>query len=189
MPSKIDLVNRVLSELGKNPVIALTETDASAYISRKLDELYPELLLMWRWTWAIKYREDNTPNVLNYSPDYVYTYTLPADFGHFYKWAETGDQWPVYEFVNGFLLAQTRPVQYYYIVAAASYEVLQPLSARALVLYTAAKSANTLTNNQNLKKDLEIEFEKKIVQAITQNHMENPVTQMPYNDFNRIQFF
>lgn len=188
MPSFLELVNRTLSELGRLPVQALSDSDDAVYVGRKIDELYPEVLLDCNWTWAIKYRTDDTPLTVSISPDYIYTYQLPGDFGKFYKWAMTGAQWPIYEFINNFLCAQTRPIQYYYIVNQASYENLTPLFARALVLYAAAKSAPTLTNNVSFAGYLEKEYEKSRIKAILENDMERSVQQMPYNDFNRITY-
>lgn len=188
MPSKIQLVNRTLSELGKLAVASVNETESSQYVSAKIDELYPELLLDCAWDWAIVYREDSSPVSSDFSPDYEYTYALPGNFGSFYKWASTGSQWPIYEFVDGYLLAQTNPVQYYYIRSDANYTDFSVLMARALVLYTAAKSAPTLTNNMQLAAYLEKEYEKKRIEAIIENRMRQSIQQVPYNDFDRIQY-
>ena len=188
MPSQLQLVNRCLSELGRLPVSAITDSPDAEYVAAKIDELFPEVLLDCNWTWAIKYRTDDTPLTTNFSPDYSYTYQLPGDFGKFYKWAATGAQWPIYEFADGYLLAQTLPVQYYYIVNQASFEFLTPLFSRALILYAAAKSAPTLTNNVQLSNYLEKEYEKARVKAILENDMERSVVSTPYNDFNRITY-
>lgn len=188
MPSELQLVNRALSEIGRLPVSEITDSQDAEYIANKIDELFPEVLLECNWTWAIVYREDNTPLTTSISPDYSYTYQLPGDFGKFYRWASTGAQWPIYEFINNFLCAQTRPIQYYYIVNQASFEVLPPLFSRALVLYAAAKSAPTLTNNIKLAAYLQKEYEKIKVKAILENDMERSVTSTPYNDFDRLTY-
>lgn len=188
MPSQLQLVNRCLAELGRLAVSRISDSQDAEYVAAKIDELFPEVLLECNWTWAIKYRTDDTPLAVTISPDYIYTYQLPGDFGKFYKWAATGAQWPIYEFINNFLCAQTRPIQYYYIVNAAAYSILPPLFSRALILYAAAKSAPTLTNNVNLTAYLEKEYEKMKVKAILENDMERSVVQTPYNDFNRITY-
>ncbi|MBX4189682.1 hypothetical protein KW791_00070 [Candidatus Parcubacteria bacterium] len=188
MPSELQLVNRVLSELGRLAVSAITDSDDAQYVAAKLSEVYPELLLDYNWNFAVVYRADNTPLSTDFSPDYIYSYQLPGDFGKFFKWAATGAQWPIYEFADGMLLAQTRPVQYYYISNQVAYTVLPPLFSRALVLYTAAKSAPTLTNNLKLSEYLEKEYEKSRIKAILQNDMERSVTTTPYNDFDRITY-
>jgi hypothetical protein len=188
MPSQLQLVNRVLSELGRTPVTAITDKDNSIIIANKIDELFPEILLDCNWTWAIKYVNDGSPLVTNFSPDFTYTYQLPGDFGKFYRFATSGPQWGDYEFVDGYLLAQTKPVQYYYIVRDADYEVLPPLFARALILYTAAKVAPALTENQNLFMYLEKEYQKKRIDAILENDMQRSITQTPYNDFDRMNY-
>lgn len=188
MPSQLQLVNRCLSELGRLSVSSITDSDDAKYVAAKINELYPELLLETNWNFAVVYRTDSTPLSTDFSPDFSYSYQLPGDFGRFFKWAATGAQWPVYEFSDGLLLAQTLPVQYYYISNQVSFTVLTPLFSRALILYAAAKSAPTLTNNVSLMGYLERQYEKALVKAILQNDMERSVTTTPYNDFDRISY-
>lgn len=188
MPTHLQLVNRTLSELGRLAVASIDESPDAQQASAKIYELEPELFLVYNWTFLVRYIFDNTPLTFNFSPDYNYTYQLPGDFGHFFKWQATGSQWPIYEFADGYLLAQVKPVGYYYIVNQAVPEVYTPLFARALVLYAAAKLAPTLTNNVQLATYLEREYEKMIAKAITQDDMERSVSATPYNDYNRITF-
>lgn len=188
MPTHLQLVNRTLSELGRLSVASINESPDAQQASAKIYELEAELYLVYNWTFLVKYTFNNTPLTFNFSPDYSYTYQLPGDFGHFFKWQDTGSQWPIYEFADGYLLAQVKPVGYYYIVNQAVPEVYTPLFARALVLYAAAKLAPTLTNNVQLTVYLEKEYEKMIAKAILQDDMERSVTSTPYNDFNRITF-
>jgi hypothetical protein len=188
MPSELQLVNRCLSELGRLPVVAITDSDDARYVAAKINELFPEVLLEANWNFAVKYITDDAPLTAIFSPDYSYTYQLPGDFGKFFKWATTGAQWPVYQFADGYLLAQTLPVQYYYIVNSCSFSVLTPLFSRALILYAASKSAPTLTNNVALAQYLEKEYAKALSKAILENDMERSVTTTPYNDFDRITY-
>jgi len=188
MPTHLQLVNRTLAELGRFAVASVDESPDAQQASAKIYELEPELYLVYNWTFLVKYTLDNTPLTINFSPDYNYTYQLPGDFGHFFKWQATGSQWPIYEFADGYLLAQVKPVGYYYIVNQADPLVYTPLFARALVLYAAAKLAPTLTNNIPLTNYLEKEYEKMIAKAIIQDDMERPVFTSPYNDYERITF-
>ena len=188
MPTHLQLVNRTLSELGKPAVASITESPDALQASAKIYELEPELYLVYNWSFLVKFTLNNTPLTFNFSPDYQYTYQLPGDFGHFFKWQATGSQWPIYEFADGYLLAQTLPVGYYYIVNQAAPEVYTPLFARALVLYAASKLAPTLTNNVQLTTYLEGQYEKMIAKAIVQDDMENPHFATPYNDFDRVTF-
>lgn len=188
MPSELQLVNRALSELGRLPVTAIADSPDAIYVQNKLTELFPEVLLEANWTWAIKYRNDNTPLTMSVTPDYSYTYLLPGDFGRFYRWASTGAQWPIYEFIDNYLCAQTRPIQYYYIVNQASYEVLLPMFTRALVLYVACMSSPTLTNNVQLTSYLEKKYEKWLSKAILENDMRRSVVSTPYSDFDRLTY-
>lgn len=188
MPTHLQLVNRTLSELGRLSVASIDESPDAQQASAKIYELEAELFLVYNWTFLVKYTFNNTPLTFNFSPDYSYTYQLPGDFGHFFKWQATGSQWPIYEFADGYLLAQVKPVGYYYIVNQADPLVYTPLFARALILYAAAKLAPTLTNNIQLAQYLEREYEKIIAKAIVQDDMERPVFSTAYNDFDRVNF-
>jgi hypothetical protein len=188
MPTHLELVNRTLSELGRLQVARSEESPDAQAASAKIYELESELYLEANWSFLVKYIFDNTPLTFNFSPDYEYTYQVPGDFGRFFKWQATGSQWPIYEFADGYLLAQVKPVGYYYIVNQAVPEVYTPLFARSLVLYAASKLAPTLTNNVQLAAYLQKEYEKILAKAITQDDMLNPHFQTPYNDFDRITF-
>ncbi len=188
MPTQLQLVNRTLSELGRLMVASIDESPDAQAANAKLIELVPELYLVYNWTFLVKFIIDYTPLSFNFSPDYIYTYQLPGDFGHFFKWQYTSSQWPIYQFTDNYLLAQTLPVGYYYIVNQADPMVYTPLFARALVLYAAAKLSPTLTNNVQLTAYLEKEYEKIIAKAIVQDDQERSISSTPYNDFNRIQF-
>lgn len=188
MPSQLEMVNRTLAELGRPAVQQIAGNANAEYIAAKIAELYPELLLSYTWTFATVYKYDDNPRSVNFSPDFTYTYQLPANFGQFFKWATSGAQYPAYEFVDGLLLAQTRPVQYYYIVNDADYTVFPPLFARAVVLYAASESAPILTNDVQLATYLEKKFLMTLDKAIKQDAMQRSVVQVPYNDFDRILF-
>lgn len=188
MPTQLQLVNRTLSELGRLAVASIDESPDAQQANAKILELEPELYLIANWSFLVKYIFDNTPLNFNFSPDFSYTYQLPGDFGRFFKWQATGSQWPIYEFTDSYLLAQVKPVGYYYIVNQADPSVYTPLFSRALILYAAAKLAPTLTNNIQLAKYLESEYSKMIAKAEVQDNMLNPISTTPYNDFNRITF-
>lgn len=188
MPSELQLVNRCLAELGRPSIVAISDSEDAQYVDNKINELYPELLLEYNWNFAVIYRSDDTPLVDNFSPDFVYTYQLPGDFGKFYRWASSGSQWPFYQIVDGLLLAQTKPIQYYYIKNYVDFQYLPPLFSRMLILYAAAKSSLVLTNNVQLTAYLENEYTKIRTRAIEQNDMERSVMSMPYNDFDRLTF-
>jgi hypothetical protein len=188
MPSLLDLTNRVLSELGKLPVTAITDSDIAEIVSNKIIELAPEILVDYNWNFAVVYVANFSPETTNFSPDYVYSYQLPGNYGKFFKWATTGAQWPQYAIIDGMMLANTLPIQYYYIANDVPFENWPPLVARALVLYTASKVAPTQTNNVNLAKYLYEQYKDARTKAILQNDMERSVQSTPYNDFNRVTF-
>lgn len=188
MPSLLDLVNRTLSELGRMSVQQVTDSPDAEAVQNKIIELAPEVLLDYNWNFAIVYVENSSPLTVNFSPDYVYSYQLPGNYGKFFKWATTGAQWPYYAIWDGMMLANTLPVQFYYIANDIPFVDWPPLVARQLVLYAACKTAPTLTNNLQLTGYLEKEYEKARVKAILWNDMERSVMSTPYNDFDRITF-
>jgi hypothetical protein len=188
MPSLLDLTNRALSELGRLPVTVIEDSPDAQAVANKILELYQEVLLDYNWNFAIVYVDNSSPETTNFSPDYVYSYQLPGNYGKFYRWATTGAQWPLYAIVDGMMLANTLPIQYYYIANDILFEFWPPLVARALVLYAACKAAPTLTNNMQLAGYLEKEYEKARTKAILENDMERSVQSTPYNDFNRVTF-
>lgn len=188
MPSLLDLTNRALSELGRLPVEAITDSADAQTVSNKIIELAPEVLQDYNWNFAVVYVANYSPETTNFSPDYVYSYQLPGNYGKFFKWATTGAQWPLYAIIDGMLLANTLPVQYYYIANDIDFQYWPPLVARMLVLYAASKSSPTVTNNVNLTIYLQKEYEKMRTKAIMWNDMERSVMSTPYNDFDRITF-
>lgn len=188
MPSLLDLVNSALSELGRLPVETVNDTPAAQTVSNKILELAPEVLQDYNWNFAVVYVADYSPETTNFSPDYVYSYQLPGNYGKFFKWATTGAQWPYYSIIDGLLLANTLPVQYYYIANDTPFEVWPPLVARQLILYAASKVAPTLTNNIQLTAYLNQEYKAARTKAILWNDQERSIQSTPYNDFDRITF-
>ncbi len=193
MPSLLELTNRALAELGRPSVTTIDPDDTSSspdaiYVSNKILELYKEVLLDYEWNFAVVYVANYSPETTNFSPDYVYSYQLPGNYGRFFQWAATGAQWPLYAIMDGMLLANTLPVQYYYIANDIPFESWPPLVARLLVLYAACKSCPSLTNDVKLTAYLKEEYKEMRMKAITQNDMERSVQSTPYNDFDRITF-
>lgn len=185
MPSKIELVNRALSELGKLPIAKIEDSEASIFLSNKIDELHPELLLVTNWLWAITYKSDSTPLISNFSPDYSYSYQLPSNFGKFFRFINASTDYAYYMFADGMILSNSNPIQYYYIVNDVDYSIIPALYARALILYAAASCSLNLTNNVQLTGYLDNQYKLARIRAILQNDMERSVQQMPYNDYGR----
>ena len=188
MPSLLDLTNSALSELGRPPVTQISDSPAALQVSNKILELYKEVLLDYNWNFAVVYVANYSPETVNFSPDFVYSYQLPGNYGKFFKWASTGAQWPYYAIEDGLLLANTLPIQYYYIANDIPFEFWPPLVARMLILYAAAKVSPTMTNNLNLSKYLYGQYTDSRTKAILENDMERSVQSTPYNDFDRITF-
>ena len=188
MPAKITLVNQVLAELGKGEVIQFDSNNLAMIIAARLDKLLPELLLACDWSFAVKYKEDDAPMTQNFSPEYVYTYQLPPDFGKFYRWPLGLIRSSPYLFLDELLLTNVRPVAYYYITNALIYEQLTPLASSALVYYCAAQTSPNATNNEGMTKRLYEQYNMQLARAIIEDRMRNPITSPPYNDYDRINF-
>lgn len=185
--SKLTVINQALLSLGFSPVANEKESEAAQFISEKLDSLLPILLLSETWCFAVKYREDNTPITQNFSPDYRYTFQLPFDYGRFIKLGANRFVLD-FEWVDGYILTNTKPFAYYYLVNTIDYRIIPPLFARTLALYAAADSAVPLTQNVNLANYLEGKYEKEKINALLLNNMERDIKTAPYNDFDRVMW-
>lgn len=186
MPSLLSLVNDTLLQLGKLPVQNVTDSEIAQFVQAQILSVYQEVLLAYEWNFAVVYVANYSPMTVNFSPDYVYAYQLPGNYGRFFKWATTGAQWPLYAIWDGQLLANTNPVQYYYIANDIPFVNWPKLPARALVQYAAFMCAPTSTNNVSLVKELEDRYKAAMANAIRQNDMERSVRSTPYNDFQRL---
>lgn len=190
MPSKIDVVNQTLSELGRQPIAdILNSDDANFIISPKMDLLSKELLLRTDWNFAIKYVTNDTPLSTSFSPDYLYTYQLPADFGKFDRISDNTtlsvNFGLYYRLIDGYILTNARPINFYYVVNQVDYAVITPLFERLLAIYTASDVSLVLTNNAELTAYLRKKYEDMLKNAIIQNDTERYVQSTPYNDFDR----
>lgn len=182
--SEIDVVNQALIEIGRQPVVQITDSPDSKLIAAKLELLLPVFLASTVWNFAVKYVTNNTPLTVPFSPDYQYSYQLPADYGRFWKFGT--NVYPlVYQFTDGLLLTDVRPVSYYYIVDSVPYDVITPLFFRALSIYVASDVAFVLTNNAELVKYLRAKYENESSNAILLNDIERDITTTPFNDFDR----
>lgn len=182
--SELDVVNQALLELGRLPVIQISDRADAQLIDAKIDVLLPKLLAATSWNFAIKFVNNNTPNTQSFSPDYLYAYQLPPDYGRFFKFST--NCFPLsYAFVDGLLLTSTKPIAYYYIVNNVDFDAISTLFYRALALYVAADVAFVLTNNAELAIYLEKKYEKEKSDAILLNDMERMIQTTPSNDFDR----
>lgn len=182
--AKIDIINQALMEIGQLPVIQETDSQAAQLISAKIDILFPLLLLSSTWNFAIKFVSNNTPSTQSFSPDFVFTYVLPFDFGRFFKFGT--NTFPLYyEFIDGLLLTNVRPVQYYYVVNNVDYSAITTAFYRALSLYAAADTCMVLTQNAPLTKYIQEKYEMDKSNAILLNDQERYIGSTPYNDFDR----
>lgn len=189
MPTKLDVVNQTLNELGRLPVTNLNDSQDSQLISNKLDILLPQMLTRTDWNFAIKFVEDDNPLSQTFSPDFVYSYQLPADFGRMDRFSPDAVNFGFYfRLIDGLLATNSKPVKYYYVVNNVDYDVLPPNFYRALVLYAASTSCLTLTQDQSLKRELMQEYKDMLMGAILENNMERYVQSTPFNDFDRQVF-
>lgn len=192
--SQIDVINQVLNEIGRPAVDALLMTTPAApadalVILNKLNLLLPDLLLRGEWVFATKYLFNNTPNTVPFSPDFLYSYTLPADYGRFSAVAPISapnvNFGLYYAIFDGLFCTNGKPLQIYYIVNNCSYTVLPAAFTRALVYYCAYEVSMPLTNNLELTAYLKQKWKEALTDAVRYNDMERMVQSTPYNDFDR----
>lgn len=182
--SQLDVVNQALLELGELSVTAITDTAHSQILAAKINILFPMLLLETEWNFAIQYVSINTPLTTNYSPDYIWTYQLPSNYGRFFKWST--NCFPLaYTIIDGLLLANVKPAAFYYIVNSVDYDAISTLFYRALALYAAADCAAVLTQDKALVTYLQQKYEKQRSNAVLLNDMEREIQTAPNNDFDR----
>lgn len=185
--TQLDVVNQALMEIGSLPVTSVTDNEKAILINAKIDLLLPVLLTSTPWKFAVKYVTDNTPLTVDFSPDYQYTYQLPADYGRFWKFST--NVYPLqWQIVDNLLQIDVRPVSYYYIVNTVDFTYFTPLFYRALALYAASDVAFVLTNNADIAKYLFQKYEDARNNAILLDDMEREVSTMPFNDFDRQVF-
>lgn len=185
--SKLTVINQALLALGSSPVANEKESEAAQFISEKLESLLPILLLSETWRFAVKYREDSTPITQNFSPDYLYSYQLPFDYGRFIK---LGVNRFILDFsiTDNLILTSSNPFCYYYLVNSIDYSIMPPIFARTLALYAAADSAIPLTQNVSLAQLLNSHYLQEKTNAILLNNMERDIKSTPYNDFDRVMW-
>lgn len=187
MATKLQVVNQVLSEIGREPVTALTDNDQVNYIiSPRLDLLYSELAQLTDWNFLIQFVTLDTPNLIPFSPDYLYSYQLPSDYSRFDRLSwQTINYGLFYRIVDGLFNTNMRPVLLYYVTNIIDYTVITPLFQQALALYCAADVCVGLTNDYKLASYLEKKSFDKKSDAVRQNDMERNVIQTPNNEFYR----
>ncbi len=185
--SRLTIINQALLALGSSPVANEKESEAAQFISEKLDSLLPILLLSETWHFAVKYREDSTPITQNFSADYRYTYQLPFDYGRFIKLGANRFVLD-FELVDGYILTNSKPFAYYYLVNTLDYSIMPPIFARTLALYAAYDSAIPLKQNVQLANFLHTQYQQEKMNALLLNNMERDIKTAPYNDFDRVMW-
>jgi len=190
MPSKLDVVNQVLGELGRFPVASILNTDdAAQIISSRTDLLSLELLQRTDWNFAIEYFSSTTPLAQSFSPDFLYSYALPFNYG---KFDRTSPMYPnfglYYRIVDGMICTNANPISFYYVVNQVDYSVITPLFERALITYVASDVCLVLTNNAQLEVYLKAKYDEKLNDALRSNDQERYIQSTPYNDFDRMVY-
>jgi hypothetical protein len=182
--AKIDVINQALMELGRLPVINEHDSQDAQLISAKLDVLLPLLMLCTTWNFGLGFVNSNTPLTTTLTPDFEYNYLLPFNFGRFFKWST--NSFPLYyEIMDGILMCNIKPVQYYYVLNNVSYSAIGASFYRALALFAASDTCMALTQNAALTTYLRGKYLEEKSNAILLNDMERDVVSTPYNDFDR----
>ena len=186
MPSKLDVVNAALNELGRLPVQALEQSADSQILSAACDTFLQELVTKTDWNFLIKFVKDNNPLSQSFSPDFVYSYQLPADYSKLDRFSPQSTNFGFYyRIIDGLICTNSKPIQYYYVSNALDYAVITPLFFQALSLYLAFRRCMVITQDQALMRTLSSLYMDKMTSAILLNDMERYVETAPFNDYDR----
>lgn len=186
MAVELDYVNGILSELAIKNVQSINDNETSLFIYNRLRVLYVHVLQRANWNFAVEFIYDASPMVYNISPNYQYTYLLPADFGHLFKF--TNQILPtVYEIVDGYLLCNSKPVQYEYIKNNQSLSVFPPLVMDMIVLYVASRVCLVLTQDIKLTSYLKSLYEERFSECVRVNAFANQIDNAKHINYDRPQ--
>lgn len=190
MPGTLDIVNGTLALMAQVPVSSVNDTDKSLIISNNVDRYFQDLLRREMWNFALAFIFDNTPNTTNISGEFLYNYTLPYNYGRFFRfqWRTSPQFGFYYVILDGVMMTNSRPVSYYYVVNDCSLNVISAPFEQALIYYLAAEYTLPLTNNEKLSAQNRALYYEKLADAVQQNNMELYISQTPYNSFDRQTF-
>ena len=187
--SRLDIVNQALTEIGRLPVTNINDSEDATLLDVKLNLLLPVLLQETVWNFAILYREDNTPLSSPLTPDFSYTYQLPADYGRMFQFGNIINNFAApYLISNELISTNEKPISYYYIINDVNVDAISTMFFRALVLFIASDACLVLTENEKLAQYLKMKYEDERGKAVNLNDMERFITTKPSNDYDRITF-
>ena len=185
--SKIDVINMVLTHLGRKTIANVANDPNGSLISNAINIYFPELLVKTNWNQTVAYREDTNPITDNFNPEYNYGYQLPANFGTIYK-VQKAYRWAIQDNI---IFSDANPIKYFYNVNVKNFgdgdfSIFPQIFLIALSLYVAAMVCATVTNNLALQTRLDNLALLKIKEAGIFNRYNQQILQMPNNDYNRV---
>jgi hypothetical protein len=184
--SRLDIVNQALTELGRLPVTNINDSEDATLLDVKLNLLLPVLLQETVWNFAILYREDSTPLTTPLTPDFSYTYQLPADYGRMFQFGNINNNLNTpYLISNNLISTNEKPISYYYIIDDVNVDAISTMFFRAIVLFIASDACLVLTENEKLTQYLKAKYEEEKGKAVNLNDMERYITTKPNNDYDR----
>jgi hypothetical protein len=187
--SRLDIVNQALTELGRLPVTNINDSEDATLLDVKLNLLLPVLLQETVWNFAILYRQDSTPLTTPLTPDFSYTYQLPADYGRMFQFGNINNNLDTpYLISNNLISTNEKPISYYYIINDVNVDAISTMFFRAIVLFIASDACLVLTENEKLTQYLKAKYEEEKGKAVNLNDMERYITTKPNNDYDRNMF-
>lgn len=185
--NQVQIVNEVMIELGRLPVISTTDDDWAQLIASRIDYDIKYIIGMHSWAWATKFIADSAVVLVPPNPDYTYGFQLPADFINFNRQRNNLD----YLVQGQVICSNSASIQYFYIAnpiqdnGVTDYTVLPNYFVRLVVYYTANRVSLPLTENTDIKRANAQDFLKEMTVAKWQDAMLNPVRGAPYNQYDR----
>jgi|GEM_PF-1696388 len=185
MAVKLDVVNRVLHEFGRQSVSAYTDDPTATLIWQRIDDFLPQLLQNENWVWARRYRVDSTPITNPPTTDWQFAFQFPSDYGRMFRVLDGIE----YLIMDNTLCANSGQVRYYYnvnesVFANGDYRAMSNWFCDALALFVAARTCLVTTNDAELTLALEKAAEKSMAKAIMFNGMERQIFSAP-NEYDR----
>jgi len=184
--SRLDIVNQALTELGRLPVTNINNSEDATLLDAKLNLLLPVLLQETVWNFAILFRKDSTPLTTPLTPDFTYSYQLPADYGRMFQFGNINNNFSQpYLISNNIISTNEKPISYYYVINDVNVESVSTMFFRAISLFIASDAALVLTENEKLTQYLRQKYEEEKGKAVNLNDMERYITTRPHNDYDR----
>lgn len=146
MPSKVEMCNNALQEIGASTILDLTDnTEAARQCNLRFDTLLKSLLCLAPWTFAMA-RKQLAANVDTPAFEFAYQHTLPANC---LQVLDDYNDYP-YRVEGRYIFSDSTPIKLIYTRTITDMNELSPLFVEVFQLSLAKKICMTLTGSASL---------------------------------------